>query len=161
MIDVGVIGMHKHHLDIRRPIENASFYISFYVERLLFFNDLPLKYNGKLLFVPMGVAKSLNRDTNKITYIKISPNFIRELSRENVGWESYCLEIIFMNSATSQILYYANISYEKKWHENETSALLRKIRCFVYFSLIFNYLQNCLLSSVCTMTSTSINVVLL
>jgi hypothetical protein len=44
-----------------------------------------------------------------------------------------------------KVKYYSLIGFQKKGHENETCALLRKIRCFVYFRMLVNFLNNTLL----------------
>lgn len=47
---------YKHHPASYRS-KDVLIYASFYIERLLFFQDNPLPFNGNLLFAPLCLSK--------------------------------------------------------------------------------------------------------
>jgi hypothetical protein len=53
--------MHRHRPTPFYNYSHADFYVSFYIESLLFFQDQPLPFNGSLLFVPMALTNTRSK----------------------------------------------------------------------------------------------------
>lgn len=90
-----VVKLHRHHPSISPSYSAAIFHVSLYSERLLFFQNLPLPFNGNLLFVPIVLQSQRNRETGKSSFTKIHSWYLAELTKEDENWEDYCLELIF------------------------------------------------------------------
>lgn len=62
VIKESIVIMHRYHpTSFLKYGGNADFYVSFYVESLLFFQDNPLPFNGNLLFAPLSLVKIKNK----------------------------------------------------------------------------------------------------
>lgn len=118
VIKYTMVRMYRHHPTIFFNVGHADFFVSFYIESLLFFQDSALPFNGNLLFVPLSLIKSKNKETDKILHTKINSWYLDELTRENFNWENATLEIIFRDTSKEKIKCYSCINFQKKGHEN-------------------------------------------
>jgi len=77
VIKESLVLMHRMHTTNYFKYGTADFFISFYIESLLFFQDSPLPFNGNILFVPMSLIKSKNKENGKIVHSLINNWYIK------------------------------------------------------------------------------------